>query len=85
MNIRHDEQLLASLDDRERKIIYERFVNGKTLQEIGNEFGLTRERIRQIEENAFCKMNRAPCRAKEEESAPDESDHGPRERSPGEF
>jgi hypothetical protein len=32
-NIRHDEQLLALLDDRERKIIYGRFVNGKTLQE----------------------------------------------------
>jgi DNA-directed RNA polymerase specialized sigma24 family protein len=68
MNIRHDEQLLASLDHREREIIYDRFVNGKTLQEISNKFGLTRERIRQIEENALRKINRGLSRTKEAES-----------------
>ena len=67
-NIRHDEQLLALLDDRERKIIYGRFVNGKTLQEIGDEFGLTRERIRQIEEHALRKINRGLWKANGAES-----------------
>jgi len=58
MNIRLDQQLLDLLDDREKKIIYERIVNGKTLQQIGNKFGLTRERIRQIEADALRKMCR---------------------------
>ena len=58
MNIRLDQQLLDLLDDREKKIIYERIVNGKTLQQIGNKFGLTRERIRQIEADALRKMSR---------------------------
>jgi RNA polymerase sigma factor (sigma-70 family) len=56
MNIRRDEQLLVSLDDREKQIVYERFVDGKTLREIAGKFGLTRERIRQIEDNALRKM-----------------------------
>jgi RNA polymerase sigma factor (sigma-70 family) len=59
INIRRDEQLLVSLDDREKKIVYGRFVTGKTLQEIADELGLTRERIRQIENNALRKMKRA--------------------------
>jgi len=59
LNIRLDQQILDLLDDREKKILYERIVDGKTLQQIGNKFGLTRERIRQIEANALRKMSRA--------------------------
>ena len=59
MNIRRDEQLLVSLDDREKEVVYGRFVNGKTLQEMADKFGLTRERIRQIQDGALRKMSRA--------------------------
>ncbi|MFT3991814.1 MAG: RNA polymerase sigma factor RpoD/SigA [Luteolibacter sp.] len=55
--------LLSVLDDRERKIIDERFgLNGKkpmTLEEVGREFGVTRERIRQLQNSALTKMRRA--------------------------
>ena len=52
---------LTPLTDRERHVIHSRFGLGgqtepKTLQEIGTAFGLTRERIRQIERGALDKM-----------------------------
>jgi RNA polymerase primary sigma factor len=51
---------LAQLTARERDIIRLRFGLGdgetKTLDEIGRHFGLTRERIRQIEAHAFAKL-----------------------------
>ena len=60
----HDELdgLLAVLDERERRIIDERFgLNGRkalTLEEVGREFGVTRERIRQLQNSALGKMRR---------------------------
>jgi len=55
--------LLDVLDDRERRIIDERFgLNGKkpmTLEDVGREFGVTRERIRQLQNVALDKMRRA--------------------------
>jgi RNA polymerase primary sigma factor len=55
--------LLAVLDERERKIIDERFgLTGKkpmTLEEVGRQFGVTRERIRQLQNSALTKMRRA--------------------------
>ena len=60
-------QVLDSLADRERKVIELRFglVDGhpRTLEEVGREFGVTRERIRQIENKAIRKL-RHPSRAK---------------------
>ena len=51
--------ILSSLSDREQKIIKMRFglENGKshTLEEVGQEFEVTRERIRQIEAKALAK------------------------------
>ena len=45
--------LFEVLDDRERKIIFQRFARDggtpKTLEEVGKKFGLTRERIRQLQ------------------------------------
>jgi RNA polymerase primary sigma factor len=55
--------LLDVLDDRERKIIFSRFgLDGqrtKTLEEVGVKFGVTRERIRQLQNIALNKMRRA--------------------------
>jgi RNA polymerase primary sigma factor len=57
------DELLATLDARETKIIHARFgLNGKrpmNLEEIGRDFGLTRERIRQLQNKAIDKMRRA--------------------------
>jgi RNA polymerase primary sigma factor len=63
----HIWEVLSTLTDRERKIIEMRFglVDGKsrTLEEVGKEFGVTRERIRQIEAKALRKL-RHPSRSK---------------------
>jgi RNA polymerase primary sigma factor len=54
------DNILANLPDRERRVIEMRFglYNGYqcTLEEVGQEFGLTRERIRQIERTALQKL-----------------------------
>ncbi|MBV8278984.1 MAG: RNA polymerase sigma factor RpoD/SigA, partial [Verrucomicrobia bacterium] len=56
-------ELLGALDARERKIIFERFGLGggkpKTLEEVGKTFGVTRERIRQLQNIALAKLRRA--------------------------
>src|SRR6202021_1419768 len=53
-------ELLEVLDDRERKIIFQRFgLDGgkpKTLEEVGKKFGVTRERIRQLQNIALAKL-----------------------------
>ena len=55
--------LFEVLDDRERKIIFQRFgLDGgkpKTLEEVGKNFGVTRERIRQVQNIALAKLRRA--------------------------
>ena len=56
-------ELLNVLDDRERKIIFQRFGlddgNPKTLEVVGKKFGVTRERIRQLQNVALDKLRRA--------------------------
>src|SRR6516162_1034750 len=56
-------ELLDVLDYRERKIIFERYGlddgKPKTLEEIGKKFGVTRERIRQLQNIALAKLRRA--------------------------
>lgn len=55
-------RLLGSLSDREQKILRLRFglEDGKnhTLEEVGQEFSVTRERIRQIEAKALAKLKK---------------------------
>ena len=57
------DDLLRELDDREKKIISQRFGFGgeerKTLQQIGDILGVSRERIRQLENVALSKLRRA--------------------------
>jgi RNA polymerase primary sigma factor len=61
------DEVLNSLTPREQRILRLRFglVNGKcyTLEEVGQKFGLTRERIRQIEARALRRL-RHPRRSK---------------------
>ncbi len=56
-------ELLGVLDARELKIINSRFgLDGgraKTLEEVGQKFGVTRERIRQLQNIALAKLRRA--------------------------
>jgi len=55
---------LHTLPDRERQVIELRYgLTGRqplTLEEVGREFGVTRERIRQIENNTLKKLQRLP-------------------------
>lgn len=56
------QSILSTLSDREQKIVKMRFglENGKnhTLEEVGREFAVTRERIRQIEAKALAKLRK---------------------------
>ncbi len=56
------QELVAHLDPREQKILRRRFgLDGDdelTLEEVGEEFGVTRERIRQIQEVALKKLRK---------------------------
>ena len=60
--------VLCSLTERERKVLELRFGlgdgNARTLEEVGNQFQVTRERIRQIEAKALRKM-RHPTRLRQ--------------------
>jgi RNA polymerase primary sigma factor len=59
---------LEALNDREREVLIMRFGlddgRVRTLEEVGNHFEVTRERIRQIENKALAKL-RQPARAKQ--------------------
>lgn len=60
-------EVLKTLTPREEKVLRLRFGlddgNPKTLEEVGKEFNVTRERIRQIEAKALRKL-RHPSRSK---------------------
>ncbi len=66
VNLRHTDimRALDALPDRERKVIELRFgLQGeqpRTLEEVGRAFGVTRERIRQIENNTLKKLEALP-------------------------
>lgn len=61
------EEVLSTLTEREEKVLRLRFGLGdgrsRTLEEVGKEFGVTRERIRQIEAKALRKL-RHPSRSR---------------------
>jgi len=46
------------LTEKEYEVIQARYFNNQTLQAIGDQLGLTRERIRQIQNNGITKLNR---------------------------
>ncbi len=57
--------VLSRLDPREREVLRLRYGldrgEPRTLEEVGREFGLTRERIRQIEARAMSKLRHPAC------------------------
>jgi len=59
-SLRHVLEMLKTMDDRESTVLKMRFGLGghepRTLKEIGEQLGLTRERVRQIETEALNKM-----------------------------
>ena len=60
-------EVLGTINDREKRVLQLRFGledgRSRTLEEVGREFGVTRERIRQIEAKALRKL-RHPTRSK---------------------
>jgi len=57
------DEVLSSLSEREEQVIRLRFGiddgNPRTLDQIGIKLGVVRERVRQIEEQALCKLRRS--------------------------
>jgi RNA polymerase primary sigma factor len=64
----HIDEVLSTLTEREKKVIELRFgLRGgreRTLEEVGQEFKVTRERIRQIEAKALRKLRHPSCSRK---------------------
>ena len=56
-------EVLGTLTEREQKVLRLRFGRARTLEEVGKEFNVTRERIRQIEAKALRKL-RHPSRSR---------------------
>jgi len=54
-------QALERLNDRERRIVHDRILadEPRTLQELADDYGISRERVRQLEKNALDKLRGA--------------------------
>jgi RNA polymerase sigma-32 factor len=65
-SVRHDmlEEAMDALNDREKHILAERRLadDPKTLEELSQVYGVSRERVRQIEVRAFDKLQKAMMR-----------------------
>ena len=74
-SIRHEDvrRVLGTLSERERRVLEMRFGLGggqpATLEEVGRAFGVTRERIRQIETNTLRKLETLPLAQSRRETA----------------
>jgi RNA polymerase primary sigma factor len=49
-------RLMVCLSERERKIVEARYFGGQTLEDVANDFNITRERVRQIQFIALRKL-----------------------------
>jgi RNA polymerase primary sigma factor len=63
----HLDAILATLGEREKRVVTMRYGlidgNPHTLEEVGQVFGVTRERVRQIEANTLAKLRHRPAAA----------------------
>jgi RNA polymerase primary sigma factor len=63
----HLDSILETLGDREKRVVQMRYGlqdgNPHTLEEVGQVFGVTRERVRQIEANTLAKLRHRPAAA----------------------
>lgn len=55
-DIRHFKQLISTLMDREQRVLEMRYQFGMSLDEVAKAFGLTKERVRQIQKKAERKL-----------------------------
>ena len=62
-------QAIETLTEREQKVLKFRYIDGLSLEKTGKEFGVTRERIRQVEAKAIRKLHH-PSRIKLIECGP---------------
>ncbi len=51
-------EAISSLPAREKDVIQRRFFDEETLEAVGESWGVTRERIRQIEKDALCTLRK---------------------------
>lgn len=67
-DVRYADRLMteAKLNPKERRVLVLRFERDLTLEQVGSELSLTRERIRQIEGGAIAKLQRAHQRLERE-------------------
>lgn len=49
-------EALGELDEKSQQIVIERYLNERTLQDVGDELGITRERTRQLENKAIAQL-----------------------------
>lgn len=54
-------EVVESMDDRTKRMFFMRFWEDKTLQEIGDTVGLSRERVRQIIEEKLIALSQEPA------------------------
>ncbi len=59
----HVRQAMGRLNERERRIVHDRILSDqpRTLQELADDYGISRERVRQLEKNALAKMKEVLC------------------------
>lgn len=52
------ERCLSTLEEREQRVIRSRYWDGKTLKEVGQEIGVSYQRVRDIERHGFFRMRK---------------------------
>lgn len=64
-------EAMGVLNDRERQIVRDRILKDqpRTLQKLADDYGISRERVRQLEKNALAKLKEALCQTSQTSSS----------------